>query len=134
MRKRGARRELDWVMAAFCLVTIVFLVYRDLALPHVRDTEVWFGFELRGALALATAPLHWAIFAVGAWLFWKGHPRAWLYASLYAAYIALSHLVWNLTSAAGGGLVAGLVQLGVFLIPAALLFWLHGDRGSQRDV
>ena len=53
-------------MALFCAGTVVILVVRDLALPEVRDTEVWFGLELRGPLARATAPLHWAIFALGA--------------------------------------------------------------------
>lgn len=113
---------------------MVFLIYRDLALPHVRDTEVWFGFELRGGLAIATAPIHWAIFGIGAWLFGKGHPRAWLYASLYAVYIAISHLIWNVTSPVGGGLAEGLVQLAFFLIPAALLFRMQCGRGRPREI
>ena len=121
-------------MAAFCVFTICFLVYRDLALPHVSETEVWFGFELHGWLAKATAPLHWAIFGIGAMLFWRGHPRAWLYASGYAAYIALSHLIWNLTSASGGGVAEGLIQLAVFSIPAAVFFWLHRRRGGSQEI
>lgn len=121
-------------MTVFCLVTIVFLIYRDLAIPHVHDTEIWFGFELRGALAIATAPLHWGIFAWGAWSFWARWPRAWLYSALYAAYIAISHLIWNLTSASGGGLVDGVLQLGLFLIPAAFLFWMHRRRLGARGI
>ena len=121
-------------MTAFCVVTICFLVYRDLALPHVRDIEVWFGFELHGWLARATAPLHWAIFGIGAQLFWREHSRAWLYASGYAAYIALSHLIWNVTSPSGGGLAAGLVQGVFFLMPAAVLLWMHGVRGKSREL
>jgi hypothetical protein len=113
------------LLAAFCAATVFYLVARDLFVPDVRDVEVWFGFEVRGWLARATAPLHWAIFAVGAWAF--ATKRAWIWptATLYAVYVAISHLIWNLTSVSGGGLRAGLVQLGVFLLPAFLLLRLR---------
>lgn len=120
-------RPSQWApfLAAFCAVTVLYLVIRDLFVPHVRDVEVWFGFELRGWPARATAPLHWAIFAVGAWAF--ATKRAWIWptATLYAVYVAISHLVWNLTSPSGGGPIAGLTQLGLFLIPALLLLRLR---------
>jgi hypothetical protein len=120
----GVRR---WAtaLAVFCAVTVVYLVARDLFVPHVRDVEVWFGIELRGWAARATAPLHWAIFAVGAWAFATQRAWVWPAASLYAVYIAVSHLVWNVTSPSGGGLAAGLLQLGLFLIPAVLVFKLR---------
>ena len=81
-------------MALLCAATVVFLVYRDLFVPHVRDTEVWLGFELHGDAARYTAPLHWLIFAVGAWAFW--HARPWILraSAAYLAYVALSHVVW----------------------------------------
>jgi hypothetical protein len=112
-------------LAAFCAATVLYLVVRDLFVPHVRDVEVWFGFELTGWPARATAPLHWAIFAFGAWAF--ATKRAWIWpaATWYAVYVAFSHLVWNLTSVSGGGLSAGLVQLGIFLAPAFLLLRLR---------
>ena len=125
------RRRPWWAtaMAAFCAATVVVLVYRDLAIPHVRDTEVWLGFEVTGALAWATAPLHWAFFAIGAWAYWRVEPWIWPWASVYAFYIASSHLVWNLTSANGEGWIAGLWQATVFSVPAvALLFARPTDR------
>ena len=94
-------------IAGFCAVTVVFLVVRDLALPEVRDTEVWFGFEVRGFWAIATAPLHWAIFGVGAWAYWTQKRWVWPWAAVYAESIAIGHLVWNLTSPNGGGGFAG---------------------------
>lgn len=94
---------------------------RDLSLPHVRDTEVWLGFELHGWLAWLTAPLHWGIFAAGAVGYWRASPWVWPWASVYALYIAVSHLVWNVTSAHGGGFAAGLTQLALFSIPACML-------------
>lgn len=119
-------------LGLFCALTVVFLVIRDLTIPHVRDTEVWFGFELRGALALATAPLHWAIFAVGARAYWTCRPWVWPWASVYAAYIALSHLVWNLTSPHGGGWGDGLWQLALFSLPAIALWFARfpDSRGA----
>ena len=47
-------------LAAFCALTVLFLVPRDLFFAETRDVEVWFGFEVRGRAALLTAPLHWA--------------------------------------------------------------------------
>ena len=108
-------------IACFCAATVVFLVVRDVALPEVRDTEVWFGFEVRGFWAIATAPLHWAIFGVGAWAYWTQKPWVWPWAAGYAESIASGHLVWNLTSPNGGGGFAGLWQLALFSLPALAL-------------
>jgi len=119
-----SRRPRPWwasAMAAFCAATVVFLVYRDFAVPHARDTEVWLGLELHGIWARLTAPLHWGLFAVGAWGFWTLRPWIWPWASVYASLVALSHLVWNLTSPSGGGWSAGLWQLALLSVPALLL-------------
>jgi hypothetical protein len=119
-------------LAVFCAVTVAFLVPRDLFLAHTRDVEVWFGFELHGRAALLTAPLHWAIFAVGAWGFWT--QRAWilLAAAGYAFYVAFSHLVWGVTSPNGRGWLAGLVQALLLSIPGVLL--LRARLRSGRDL
>jgi hypothetical protein len=90
---------------------------------------VWFGFEFRGLLAWVTAPLHWLVFIAGAWGYWKMRSWVWPWASVYAFYIALSHVVWNLTSSSGGGWVAGLWQFALFSIPAVALLWA---RPSSR--
>ena len=112
-------------MSVFCLATVAFLVPRDLFLDRTRDVEVWLGFELRGTLALLTAPIHWAIFLVGAWAFWT--QRSWILpsAAAYAFYIALSHLVWNEVSPHGGGWVAGVAQALAFSVPGVLLLRAH---------
>ena len=87
-----------------------FLVPRDLCFAETRDVEVRLGLELRGGWALATAPLHWAIFALVAWGFWTG--RAWIVpaAAAYAFYVALSHLIWSEASPNGRGWPMGLAQ------------------------
>jgi len=116
-------------MALFCIGSLIFLVVRDLALPEVRDVEVWLGIEVRGAWARWTAPVHWALFAVGAWAFAKGKPWIWQAAATYLFYVALSHLVWNLSSPAGGGWLHGLWQLALF---AAIGAWL-ARQGQQTS-
>jgi hypothetical protein len=116
--------------SAFCLATVVFLVWRDLFLPHTRSVEVWLGLEVRGTAALLTAPLHWALFLVGAWGFWTRRPWILPCAATYAFYVALSHLIWNATSADGRGWLAGVAQLLAFSAPGVLL--LYAQRRERR--
>jgi len=116
-------------LAAFCAATVVFLAVRDLTIPAVRDTDVCLGFEVHGWVARLTAPLHWALYALGAWGYWRCRPWVWPWASVYAFHVAVSHLVWNLTSPAGGGWTAGLWQLALFSVPAAALLWARPPRG-----
>jgi hypothetical protein len=118
-------------MAAFC-ATVVFLVPRDLLLAETRDVEVWLGFELRGTSARRTAPLHWALFAFGAWAFWTQRPWILPAAAVYAFQVAFSHLVWNQTSPNGGGWLAGLAQAALFSIPGVLLLRAHLRTRPQR--
>jgi hypothetical protein len=119
----GSRPWWATVLSVFCALTVVFLISRDLFVPHVRETEVWLGFELRGWLARLTAPLHWMIFGIGAWGFWSLRPWVWPWASVYAFSIAVGHLIWNLTSDSGGGWAPGLWQLALFSAPAVALLW-----------
>jgi len=117
-------------LALFCLGTVAFLVLRDLLVPDARDVEVWFGFELHGRGALLTAPLHWAIFLVGAYGFW--FQRAWILrtAAAYAFYVALSHLVWSGVSSKGHGWLAGLALALLLSVPGLLL--LRAARGAAN--
>ena len=115
-------------LALFCAATVVFLAARDLLVPHVRDVEVWFGFELRGAAARLTAPLHWAIFAFGAWGFWRARREIVPAAAGYLFYVALSHLVWSEASPNGNGWPIGLAQAAAIAVPGFLLLRAHGRR------
>ena len=117
-------------LALFCLGTVAFLVPRDLFVSNARDVEVWFGFELHGRLALLTAPLHWAIFLVGAYGFWFQRPWIVPAAAAYAFYVALSHLVWSEVSPNGHGWIAGLAQALVLSVPGFLL--LRARRAARR--
>lgn len=113
---------------AFCLYMSFVYVPFDLFLKDVaRDEEVWFGFLLRGWAAKLTEPIHWAIYAAGAYGFWKMRPWMWPWAAVYAAQISLGMLVWNLRDARGRGWTGGLVAAIVFLIPTIAL-WKARDR------
>ena len=108
-------------LAGFCLLSVAFLVPRDLFLAHTRDVEVWLGFELRGTAARLSAPLHWAIFAVGAWGFWRARPWIVPAAAGYCFYVALSHLIWSEASPNGQGWPMGLAQAVLFSLPGVAL-------------
>lgn len=117
-------------LAVFCLATVLFLVPRDLFFAETRDVEVWLGFEVRGTAALLTAPIHWAIFALGAWGAW--HSRSWVltWAAGYVFYVALSHIIWSEASPNGSGWPMGLLQALAISILGVLL--LRARRSPRR--
>jgi hypothetical protein len=104
------RAHAETALALFCAATVLFLAARDLLVPEIRDVEVWGGFELRGRAAQLSAPLHWAIFAFGAWASWCAKPWIWTAAAAYVFYVAASHLVWSEASPNGRGWPTGLLQ------------------------
>ncbi len=97
----------------FCVAMVVVSISRDFFLADARAVEVWFGFELTGAAAMITAPIHWAIFAAGAWAFLSGRVEALSYAAAYVFYAAFSHIVWSEASPHGRGWKVGLLQAAV---------------------
>jgi len=119
----GRRSPSATSLAVFCAATVLFLAPRDLFQPETRDVEVWLGFEVRGQAALWTAPLHWAVFAMGAWAFWTERPWIWRAAAAYVFYVALSHLIWSEASPKGNGWRVGLAQAAAISIPGAVLWW-----------
>ena len=122
-------RELT-ALALFCTLTVVFLVPRDVFFAETRDVEVWLGFEVRGPAAWFTAPLHWAIFAVGAWAAWRCRPWVLPVAAGYVFYVALSHLIWSEASANGEGWRIGILLAAAISVPG---FWLLSVHRSARQ-
>jgi hypothetical protein len=117
-------------LAVVCAAAFVINVVRDLLFPELRYTEVWFGFEVTGMAALVTAPLHWLIFAVGAWACWRRLPWAVPAASAYLFYVAFSHLVWSEVSSSGRGWQIGLSQAAGIALFGMLL--LYARRSEPR--
>ena len=127
----GVWRARPWWMnalLAFCLyMTFIYLPYDLFVKPVAADEEVWFGFVLRGWWAKATAPLHWLIYAAGAWGFWRMSRWMWPWAAVYCGQVAVAMAVWNIVDARGGGWLPGLVAAAVFLVPTVAL-WRSKER------
>jgi hypothetical protein len=114
-------------LLGFCLfMTFVYLPFDLFWKPVARDQEVWLGFVLEGWAAKATEPLHWAIYAAGAYGLWKMRPWLHPWAALYTASIAIGMLVWSVRDPRGPGLLVGLVPCAAF---AALAIALWRGRG-----
>jgi len=128
----GARPWWMTALACACSLALLINVPRDLFFPATREVEVWLGFETRGPVALLTAPLHWAIFGIGAWAFWA--QRSWVipWAAIYVFYVAASHLIWSEASPNGRGWPIGLAQAVGFSILGVLLL-RAGSRASGRQ-
>jgi hypothetical protein len=121
---KGEAYPRPWWMTALaivCLLALVVNVVRDLFLPETRDVEVWLGFEVTGWAAWVTAPVHWAIFAAGAWGFWRCRPWIRGGAAAYLFYVGVSHVVWSEVSVNGRGWPIGLAQAAAASVAAILL-------------
>ena len=107
----------------FCLyMTFVYMPFDVFFKPVHQDEEVWLGITLNGWAAKATAPLHWLIYAAGAYGFWKMRTWMWPWAAVYAAQVSVAMLVWNLVDPRGEGWVAGAVAALVFAVPTVALW------------
>ena len=106
----------------FCAyMTFVYVPFDLFWKPVESDTEVWLGVPLRGWWAKATEPLHWAIYAAGAWGFWK--MKRWLHpwAAVYTASVAIGMLVWAVNDPRAG-LRVGVPAFAAFGALAAALW------------
>jgi len=119
-------------LLGFCaFMALVYVPYDFFVKPVDRDQEVWAGFMLTGWAAKATEPLHFAIYAAGAWGFWK--MRAWMHpwAAVYSASVALGMLIWGGRSADPKALYVGLAGF----VPFAALtraLWRARSRFHTR--
>jgi len=130
---RSSRPLWMTIWALICAAGLVASASADLFLAESRSVEVWLGFETRGWVALATAPIHWAIFGVGAWAFWT--QRAWIarWAAAYTFYVALSYVIWSEVNPNGRGWPIGLLQAAAISTVAILLLRAaRGTNGSTR--
>ena len=119
----------------FCLyMTFIYMPFDLFLKPVAEDEEVWFGFTLHGWAAKATEPLHWAIYAAGAYGFWRMRPWMWPWAALYIGQVVVAMAVWNLLDPRGGGLWMAIVSGGLIAVPMVALWRaraLFADRPDQ---
>jgi hypothetical protein len=119
-------------LLGFCLfMALLYEPYDFFLKPVDRDQEVWVGLMLTGWAAKATEPLHWAIYAAGAWGFWK--MRSWMHpwAALYAASVALGMLVWGIRDERPHSLWFGLAGFAPFAA-LAIALWRARSRFATR--
>jgi len=133
-RDRLAQRP--WWMNAlmlFCAYMAFVHIPLDLFVkPAAHDAEAWFGILLRGRAAKLTEPLHWAIYAAGAYGFWRMRPWMWPWAALYTAQVALGMLIWSLVYVGGlRGWFGGLAAL-VPLAAITVALWSARDHFERR--
>jgi len=103
----------------FCaFMAAIYMPWDFFVKPLARDAEAWFGLLLYGWGAKLTEPLHWAIYAAGAYGFWRMRRWMWPWAAVYAGQVALGMLVWNLVYV--GGVRGALAGLAAF-VPFALI-------------
>ena len=115
------------LMWLFCLyMTFIYLPFDLFLKPVHLDQEVWFGVVLHGWWAKATAPLHWAIYAAGAYGFWKMSRWMWPWAAVYAAQVMFSMAVWPLLDERGS-MWAAPIAGAIFAVPTWAL-WRARDR------
>ena len=115
-------------MMAFCwFMALVYVPWDLFVKPVESDQEVWFGYLFNGWAAKWTALPHWAIYAAGAWGFWK--MRAWMHpwAALYIAQVAIGMFVWALLDPRSPGWWAGILSALPFAA-LALATWRAADR------
>lgn len=134
---RGLLEGRPWWMNAlmlFCAyMALVYVPWDLFAKPVAEDEEVWFGIVLRGWAAKATEPLHWAIYAAGAWGFYRMRSWMWPWAAVYVAQIAIGMLVWSLHDARSLGWWAGAIAALLFAALAVALWRARPRFGPRPD-
>ncbi len=111
------------LMFYFCAyMTVIYMPFDIFLKPVADDQEVWFGFLLTGWWAKATEPLHWLIYGLLAYGFYKRKRWMWPWAAIYVLQIVIAMFVWNILEPNGAGWIGGLIAAGVFTIPAIALW------------
>jgi hypothetical protein len=112
--REGFGRRPGWMSALmlFCAyMAFVYVPWDFFFKPLALDEEVWFGVRLHGIWAKLTEPLHFAIYALGAYGFWHMRSWMWPWAAVYAAQVAIAMAVWPILyrEEIGGGVARSVV-------------------------
>ena len=111
----------------FCLyMTFIYLPFDLFLKPVEGDEEIWFGFTLTGWWAKATEPLHWLIYGLGAYGFWRMKTWMWPWASVYAAQVVIAMFIWNILNDMGS-LVFAFISAFIFSLPMIALWRSRED-------
>ena len=111
----------------FCLyMTFIYLPFDLFLKPVEGDEEIWFGFTLTGWWAKATEPLHWLIYGLGAYGFWRMKTWMWPWASVYAAQVVIAMFIWNILNDMGS-LTSAFISAFIFSLPMIALWRSRKD-------
>ena len=111
----------------FCLyMTFIYLPFDLFLKPVEGDEEIWFGFTLRGWWAKATEPLHWLIYGLGAYGFWRMKTWMWPLSIVYAAQVVIAMFIWNILNDMGS-LVFAFISAFIFSLPMIALWRSRED-------
>ena len=111
----------------FCLyMTFIYLPFDLFFKPVEGDEEIWFGFTLTGWWAKATEPLHWLIYGLGSYGFWRMKTWMWPWASVYAAQVAIAMFTWNILNDMGS-LTLAFISAFIFSLPMIALWRSRED-------
>lgn len=120
------------MMAASAFLAYVYVPWDFFFKPVAEDQEAWFGILLTGWAAKATEPLHFFIYAAGAYGFWRMRPWMWPWAAVWTAQLAFGMLVWPIVYRGGlGGWLLGLAGGGAFGTAAWALYRAKGAFGPR---
>ena len=107
----------------FCVyMAVIYMPFDLLWKPVAVDQEVWFGFVLTGWWAKATEPLHWLIYGLGAYGFWKMKIWMWPWAAVYAGQVVIAMTAFGMINSTSANPYAGLIAGAVFSVPMIALW------------
>jgi short-subunit dehydrogenase len=109
------------LMVFSAYMTFVYMPFDFFLKPVADDAEVWFGILLTGWAAKATEPIHWALYAAGAYGFRRMRQWMWPWASVYAAQVAVGMFVWGAFAGRFAGGAGGVALGAVSALPFAAL-------------
>lgn len=120
-------QERAWWMNLLMLVSgflaYVYVPWDFLFKPVAEDREAWFGVLLEGRWAKLTEPIHFVVYAAGAYGFWRMRPWMWPWAALWVSQLAIGMFLWPVLYRGGlGGWALALVSGAFFGTIAYALF------------
>ena len=82
------------VLMVFCgYMAFVYVPWDFFIKPVAVDEEVWFGLTFHGWVAKLLTPIHWAVYAAGAYGFRAMKAWMWPWAAIYVGQVAFGTLV-----------------------------------------
>lgn len=119
-RKRPWWMNLMWFFTIY--MTFIYLPYDIFTKDVAIAEEVWFGIVLKGWWARLTEPLHWIIYGLGAYGFWKMKPWMHPWAALYVAQIGFAMAVFSMLDPRGVGIWGAGFAIAIFAFPVIVLW------------